>query len=171
MQDLHAEVRRLQAIAVRHLDLRQHVCASCATDVPALTARHRRRCCCHRRRKQLPPPVPPPPSFHHQSGPTPVTLQISDVVAAQQANREALAALKGSSSGGGNDSASSSADSTAWVLRPGGVWLALPSDKAQLTLRHESHQLAERLEQLFEQQKTVLAELQKEGLSPEHFTL
>lgn len=98
-----------------------------------------------------PPPSPP--------------LQIAQVVAAQKVSRESLAGLKSSGSSGAASSAP-----PAWVCRPGGVWLALPPAAAERVLRHEQQALAGRLDALFVRQRSVLSELEREGLSPEHFT-
>lgn len=84
--------------------------------------------------------------------------QISDVVTAQQSNRDALLALKGDVQG-----------AERWVQRPGGVWLRLPADQAERVVRAEGRDLGVRLEALFGEQMLVIAQLEAEGLAPEHF--
>ncbi|KAL4427163.1 hypothetical protein ABPG77_001167 [Micractinium sp. CCAP 211/92] len=104
-----------------------------------------------------------------------VKAEIGRVVAAQQACRNALAAAKAASSGSsGSDSegnAPAKQEQECWMLRPGGVWLRLPAARAEVVLRAESQALGTRLEALFARQQAALAQLEREGLGPEHFRL
>lgn len=101
-----------------------------------------------------------------------VKAEIGRVVAAQQACRDALATAKAASSscGGGSSSGDTEAEEC-WVLRPGGVWLRLPAARAEGVLREEARALGSRLEALFARQQAALAQLEREGLGPEHFKL
>ena len=81
----------------------------------------------------LPPPPPPsPPPRRLQPQPSPsAPLQIARIVAAQRANREALAALKS----GSTAAEAAQQPQQRWVARPGGLWLRLPADRAASVLR------------------------------------
>ena len=121
MEQLHTEVAKLQAVGMRFLDVKQEVRPSIR---PLLRHRLARLpAWCH-----VWLLTPGCAGFSPWTSPQPA-LQIARVVAAQKANREALAAAK--SGGGGMDER--------WVQRPGGVWLRLPQEQAARVLRQGVH--------------------------------
>lgn len=87
-----------------------------------------------------------------------VKEQIAECIARQKSNREAITAI--------NDTK----QNNIWLERPGGIYLQLQIEQCAKLLLADQQQLATRLEDLFSDQRHLLAELEEKGVGPDYIT-